>query len=613
MNLRISPSHAAVLSLAATLVMPVHAQLSVTLKETVVTASRVEQAITDVVADVSVINRTQIERLGATTVAQLLATLAGVQTISTGDASRIYIRGADSRMTALYVDGVRVDSQDGLRLGGGAPWELVPVSQIERIEVLRGPASAVYGSDAMGGVVQIFTRRGEAGLTPYVELGVGSLNTRKVSAGLSGAQQGWDYALGIGLHDSDGYNTRPDLVHMPEREASASRTASLRLGYQLAPAHRLELTALESQLDSHYVPWGGGTDYQASGRLTTSALKWQARWSDAYSTSLTVSRSLTAKQDDVPYDYQTGLQGMLLENRWRLGHGTLSAVLEQKRDDFDSQPSGYFDPAFRGERTQNALALGYGASYGAHTVQLNARSDHDTLFGARQTGALAYAYAFASHWRASASTGTAFRAPTLEQVFGPYGSAQLAPETNRSAEAALSYADATRSAKAVFYRNAVTNLISSSQTLATCAAGYFCYYNVGQATIQGLTLSGTQSLAHYELRASLDWLDPRDDVTGRVLSLRARRAMTLGVDRRLAGWLLGAEVQAVGARFDDAANTTELAGYALLNLNASAQLSRDWRLLMRLDNASDVKYSQIGGYATPGRTLYAGVQWQPVR
>src|ERR1035437_2845009 len=424
MKIFLSKKQMAVLSLAAVLASPSHAQSSLSLKEVVVTANRVEQPITEVVADVSIIEREQIERLGATSVPQLLARLPGVQAIGLADASRIFFRGADSRMTALYVDGVRVDSQDGASLlGGGVPWELVPVSQIERIEVLRGPASAVYGSDAMGGVIQIFTRRGEAGLAPYVNLGMGSLNTKRGSAGLAGAQNGWDYALGLGFEDRGGYNTRPDLSHTPERVASASKSVSLRLGYQITAAQRLELTGLDSQLESHYVPWGGGADYNAQGSLTTSALKWKAQWTPAYSTNLTLSRSQIAKKDDVPFDYRTMLRGILFENNLRLGGGTLSAVLEQKKDQFEAQPSGCCDPAFGGERTQNAVALAYGASYARHSVQLNLRNDLDSVFGAHQTGAAAYAYALTPEWRATLSTGTAFRAPTLEQIYGPYGSA----------------------------------------------------------------------------------------------------------------------------------------------------------------------------------------------
>jgi vitamin B12 transporter len=607
-----APVRLAASTLALLAAVPVLAQSpsTATLHQVVVTASRLPQPISEVVADVSVIGPDEIARAGAATATELLGRLPGLQTISFGDSSRVYIRGADARMTALYVDGVRVDSQDGLMLGGGVPWALVPLGQIDRIEVLRGPASAIYGSDAMGGVIQIFTRRGESVMTPYVNLGLGSAGLQKVDAGLSGAHNGWDYALGLSLQNSDGFDTRPDLVHTPDHEASARKAASLRWGVQLAPAQRLELTALNSQLESQYVPWGGGNNTHATGDLTTAAVKWSAQWTPAYSTQLTLSRSQIAKQDDAPNDYQTTLNGVLLENHFRMAGGVISAVLEQKKDDFNAKPTTW-DPAFQGERSQTALALGYAGTWGSHSVQLNAREDRDSLFGTHQTGAVAYAYALTPLLRASLSTGTAFRAPTLEQIFGPYGSVQLSPETNRSHEISLTYAQAERSLKAVVYRNAVSNMISSNATLATCSAGFFCYYNVGQARMQGATLSGAYDFRHYALRAALDWLDPIDEVTGRVLSLRARKTLTLGVDRSASGWQWGTELQAVGERFDNAANSIVLPGYALLNVSAGTQLKPDWRLSLRLDNAADVQYQQVGQYASAGRTWYVGLQWQP--
>ncbi len=576
------------------------------------TATRVEQPLTDVVADVSIIDRDQIDRMGATSVTQLLATLPGLQAINFGDSSRIFIRGAESRMTALYIDGVRVQSQDGaMVLGGGVPWDLVPVSQIERIEVLRGPASAVYGSDAMGGVVQIFTRRGESGPTPYVNLGAGSFNLKKADAGISGAQGSWNYALGLGYETSDGFNSRPDQVHTPERQPTAQNNVSLRFGYQIDPGHRVDFALLDSQVDSQYVPWSGGANYKATANLNTSSLKWSSQWTDFYSTIVSLTHSKIAKKDDYPFDYQTTLDGVLLENKLRIAGGTANIALEQKKDAFSSEANGSGDPKFQGQRTQNGLAIGYGASVGLHSVQLNVRNDNDSLFGSQQTGSAAYAYAFAPKWRATISSGTAFRAPTLEQIYGPYGSRQLAPESNRSNELGIRYDNAASSFKAVAYQNSISNLISSSQTLTTCSAGSFCYFNVGQASIQGITVSGKHTINNYALRVSVDTLDPRNDITGKVLNLRAKQALTVGVDRRLGEWRYGAEIQAVGTRFDDAANNTVLPGYALLNLNASRQLNKDWRVIMRMNNAGAIAYQQVAQYATPGRTIYAGLQWQP--
>ena len=613
MKTGISQKQAALLTLVAAALLPNQTLAqSASLPETVVTATRVVQPLTDVVADVSIIDRAEIERMGENSVTQILARLPGLQSIGFGDAGRVFIRGADSRMTALYVDGIRVDSQDGAQLlGGGAPWDLVPVSQIERIEVLRGPASAVYGSDAMGGVIQIFTRRGQAGLTPYVNLGFGSFNTQKIGAGVSGSKGSWDYSLGLSNETSDGFNTRPDLIHTPNREPSAQRAANVRLGYQISVGQRLEAVALSNQSDTRYVPYSGGADNKAQASLSTMGLKWLSKWSNDYSTTLSLTQGRVARKDDVPFDYYTTMQGVLFENNLRIAGGNLSAVLEQKRDAFDSQPSGFGDPAFRGDRTQNAVGLGYGARIGAHSLQVNVRNDDDSIFGARQTGALAYGYAFAPGWRATASTGTAFRAPTLEQIFGLYGSAQLKAETNQSNEIGASYTTASSLIKAVVYRNVISNMISSSATLTTCSAGSFCYYNVGQASIQGATISGKYRTQLYDVRASFDMLDPRDDITGKTLSLRARRVLNVGVDRRMAGWLVGADVQAVGERFDDAANTTQLSGYTLLNLGASTQVAREWRLVMRVNNALEQVYQQVGNYATPGRTFFVGLNWQP--
>ena len=155
------------------------------LAETVVTATRSEQPLSDLVADVSIVDRETIESSGATGVADVLARLPGVEITRNGgigNSSSVYLRGAESRFTAVYIDGVRVDSQST----GGALWEQIPLSQIERIEVLRGPAAAVYGSDAIGGVIQLFTRKGEGPAAPYVGVGLGNQGMRKIEAGVSG-------------------------------------------------------------------------------------------------------------------------------------------------------------------------------------------------------------------------------------------------------------------------------------------------------------------------------------------------------------------------------------------------------------------------------------------
>ena len=178
------------------------------LRETVVTATRVEQPLSDLVADVSIIDSETIQRSGAVGVADILARVPGIQITRNGGPgsnASVYVRGGETRFTAVYIDGVRVDSQST----GGATWEQIPLSQIDRIEVLRGPAAAVYGSDAVSGVIQLFTKKGEGKPAPYVGVGFGNRGTYTAEAGVSGAAGAFDYSLGMTHERSDGFNARP--------------------------------------------------------------------------------------------------------------------------------------------------------------------------------------------------------------------------------------------------------------------------------------------------------------------------------------------------------------------------------------------------------------------
>ena len=584
------------------------------LSETVVTATRTEQALSDLVADVSIVDRETIESSGATGVADLLARLPGVEITrngGVGNASSVYVRGAEQRFTAVYIDGVRIDSQST----GGAVWEQIPLSQIERIEVLRGPAAAVYGSDAIGGVIQLFTRKGEGPAAPYVGIGLGNQGTRKVEAGVSGAtgpEGALDYALGLAHARSSGFDSKSSGAHNPDDDGYRSTSATARLGYRVNAQHRIGANLLVSRLNSGYdgftyKPTAPDDDRNLN-RLHTAGAHWAAQWSDSYSTRVSVNESLSRYETTPsPYLTQTQLRGYLWQNDWRLGAHRLSAALERREDQLEN--ASLVGGTTR-SRSQDALALGYGFSAGAHSVQANLRHDSDSEFGGKGTGSLAYGYAFAPGWRATASAGTAFRAPTLYQRFSQYGDASLQPETSRNAEVGLRYGQGTSAFSAVVYRNRVANLINFAAG-GTCGEPFGCYLNTGNAEYSGVTLAGSYKLAGVQLRGSVDFQNPHDRDTGKQLARRAKRHAMLGADTVLSGWTLGAEMQASGRRFDNAANTKVLGGYTLFNLYASTRLARDYTLLARIDNAADKNYETAGTYATGGRQLYIGLKWEP--
>ncbi|EJL78754.1 outer membrane cobalamin receptor protein [Variovorax sp. CF313] len=603
-----------------------HAQEAPTLGETVVTANRTPQALSDLVGDVSIVDRQTIERSGATGVADVLSRLPGIEISRSGglgNATSLYIRGAETRFTAVYLDGVRIDSQST----GGAGWEGIPLSQIDRIEVLRGPAAAVYGSDAIGGVIQLFTRRGEEGVAPYAGIGFGSNGLRKIEGGVSGKSGLFDYSFGVAHEESKGYNVQPankrnvvkDGYASPDRDGYTSTSGNVKLGFQITPDQRIDATLLTSEIKAGYDaavsyrtrPPILFRDDESTNTLRTAGLTWSAKWNDVYSTRVQVTDSQSVyKTQPSFYRTETNLRGYLFQNEFRFGPHLVTATLERREDALENAPTTTSKLLSR-DRSQDAISLGYGFVQGPHSLQLHVRHDKDSEFGGKTTGSAAYGYAITPSLRFTASAGTAFRVPTLYQRFSEFGLATLKPESSRNAELGLQFTEGATQAGIVVYSSRVRNLIGFDGTAKGCASSFGCYSSTARARYQGVTLSGSQRLGDVTLRSSFDFQDPRDLATHNLLARRAQRHATLGADWRIAGWTLGAEVQTSSRRYDDAANSVKLGGYTVLNLSASTQITRDLNLVARVDNVGNKDYQYARLYANAGRTAYVGLKWTP--
>ena len=598
--------------------LSVHAQDAVetaSLQEVVVTASRFARPIKEVLADVTVIDRQQIEESGATTVLQLLETQPGLQVnFSDSKTGNIYIRGAESRMTGLLIDGVRMGGQDGVfRIGGGVPWEAIPLGDVERIEIVRGPSSVSYGSDAMAGAIQIITRKGEAGVHPFVTMGAGSYNTQTLTAGVRGALGDWDYAVHAGATRSDGFNTRPDVSHSPDTESSKNSESGLAVGYQLDKANRLQLQASQSRTQMRFVDVYGLTyPTDATANTSTSALgfSWESQWTDAFSTSTKVTRSHSDYlDDDANSNYTTVLNGLSLDGKWKGLGGTVTGYVERKTDYLNAIADSWGNTYIDATRSNNSQGLGYGTQWGAHEWQLNVRNDNDSVFGASNIGAASYAYQIAPAWRAATSAGNSFRAPTLEQLYGYYGNTSLSPERGHSLDASLTFSKSGQELKLVVYRNVFDDLISTSGNY---------YYNIARASVEGATLSGSKRFTGFRLNGSVDQINPRNEAgtnAGKYLSMRARQTINLGVETTLGEWTVGADVRDVGQTYDDAANTASKINpaFTVLNLRAQTEIAKDWTWSLRINNATDQSYKQsyTGGTYSPGCNFFTTLQWAP--
>jgi vitamin B12 transporter len=570
------------------------------LSEIVVTAIRMPQPLADLVADVTIIDRATIQRSGATGLADVLAFVPGIQISragNVGSSTDVLLRGTESRHTAVFIDGVRIDSQST----GGASWQTIPLAHIDRIEVLRGPAAAVYGSDAIGGVIQLFTLKGKGALTPSIGLGFGTYNTKKVDAALSGSSEDFDYSLGFAKESSFGFDSRTGGTYNTDKDGYSSESANVRLGLQISKTQRVEFSALTSDIDSQYDSSLTADDHSLN-KVNTVGLSWQSQWSDIYSTQLSVTGSYDSYETTPTYYLaETNLRSYLFQNKFQLGKYLLTATLERREDQLRND-------AINANRSQDALALGYGWMNHSHTFQFNLRSDKDSAFGGYTTGSAAYGFSLSPQWRATASAGTAFRAPTLYQLFSVYGVTTLQPETSRNLELGLRYEQGAAHFAVVVYRNRVSNLISfGAAGLCTSADG--CYTNTEQAKYTGLTVSGGQQMGAVNMRASLDLQDPRNLSTGKLLVRRARQYGTMSADTHVAAWTVGAEAQFSGSRDD--VDGTRLGGYSLINLYASTPLSKDWTVLARVNNLADKNYQLANTYTTLGRSFYTAVRWAP--
>lgn len=581
----------------------------------VVTASRSPQRAPDVIAQTTVVDAAEIARSGAGSVADVLQRQPGIEIArngSAGAATSVFLRGANSNQVVVLLDGVRIGSSTS----GTASWNAIPLEAIARIEIVYGPLSTLYGADAVGGVIQIFTRKGEGtGTSASAALGAGSDATRQGSAHLAGTAGALRYAFGAGHEESDGFSaTKPGAFGFnPDDDGYRRSSAHGRLALALAPGHELGAQVLHSRLRAQYDSGAGSFDTRNRQDLNTAALFMSNQFQPNWRSTVQLARSedqlgsfanasasgasqIDTRQDELSW-----------QNTVTLGTDTLQLLYGHRKEAVASSSSA----ALGRERITNAYAAAYALRRGPHLLDLSARQDRSS-YGAKNTGAAGYGYNFGGGLRASASLGTSFRAPTFNELYFPgFGVPTNRPERGRNAELGLRYDGARTQLSAAWFRNRLTDMIVSATPCPDSRIGRSgsCAYNVASATLEGLTLSGTTRLGALRLRGSADWQDPRDNRSGKRLARRAREHASVGADYRAGRLDTGAELQVSGARFDDAANLRRLGGYGLLNLYASWQLNAGLSLLARVNNAADKDYELARNYGTGGRSWFAGLRY----
>ncbi len=583
----------------------VYAEIPV-LDEIVVTGTRMPQSLNKTIADTTVLNEQDIRKSGAADVSRLLRSLAGVEVAQSGGlgtTSAIYMRGTNSNQVLVLLDGVRINSATT----GSTALEHIMLDSIERIEVVRGNISSMYGSEAIGGVIQLFTRQGRGVPAFSASAGVGSYATQRASAGFSGNVNDTSFSTHAGTVKTDGVSAmNPLLVPKanPNKNGYDNNTFDAQIKQTLNVDHALIASVFSTRgnisLDSSA---GLPTDiYGIVENIDKLSLASDDQINDLWHSQVRLAQGT----DDYYYyingvqnaRYQTRSNQVAWQNTLKIAEGhSLSLSAENLNQAVTS--TKVFVQTFR---NVNSLLGGYVGEYGAQQVQLNLRQDRYSDFGTANTGLLGYGVSFADSWRATASVSNAFRAPTFNELFYPgFGNPGLSPERSQNREAGLHYTANGQHVNMVYFDNKISNLIVYG------AAPFYLPSNINQAKIHGQALSYAGEFGATHVSASATFQNPRDGTTGAVLVRRAKQFASVAASHDFGDWNMGAEVRYSGARMD---GVNVLHGYELLNLTSRYQIDKNLNLSARVDNLFNRNYSEVYGYNTLGRNLFVGLTYQ---
>lgn len=593
---------ALLLSLSAT--APAFAQGAVpTLADNVITASRTPTRVDSLVSDVTVIERADIEKMAGQTLTEVLVRAAGVQMATNGGRGKsgnIFIRGTESRHTILLIDGVRY----GSATAGTPVWSSLPLDAIERIEVLKGPGSSLYGSDGVGGVVQIFTRKGREGFHPSAFVTLGSESFSQAGAGLAGGHAGVTYSLDVSSLNDRGFSATNPTVPFgnfnADRDPLRQRSLNGSIGVALVRDWKLDLGLLYSEGTSHYDD-GPGRDTRDDFRSQVARAGVNGKVREGWKAQLQVAQSLDDSRSIVasflPSRFRTTQDQFLWQNDIDTPLGVVLAGLERLEQKVD----GTTAYAVR-ERSINSAFVGLNGEAGPHSWQLNLRNDRNSQFGNSSTGFAGYGHRLTPALRVHVSHGTSFVAPSFNQLYFPgFGTPTLQPEEGRNTDVGLSWSQAGHTLKLVAFDNKIRGFIPSGPLPA----------NVPRARIEGWTLGYEGGIGKLLLRASWEAMDPRNELTGRQLARRSKVQGMLGADYAVGAWKFGGTLLHVGKRFDDSANAFSLKAYTTLDLHADHELAKGWTVQAQLRNVTDEAYETVRGYNQPGRGVFVTLRWAP--
>lgn len=587
----------------------------------VITASRTEQAAADVTTPITVITKEDIEQQQPKSVAEAIALTPGLQMTSNGgygQESTLYLRGIDQNRMLVLVDGVQI----GSATKGDAKLQHIPIDQIERIEIVRGARSSLYGSGAVAGVIQIFTKKTSRNESyAEIEAGIGNHNTRQASASTGWSNGKSKISASISQFSTDGFDVRPDKSANGADDDGYSNQA-FKFDAEHSQGKYTFLAGTQYiQGEADYDGFSGTNDRVTEFKYTSlyaginanvnQDLNIESKVSSYEDNNQTVIAGVDQNQ------FVTNTKKFEIKSDLALGEDLLLiSGLDHKTDSISGSGVKDYDVT---SNDNTAVFLLLEQQTNRYSMAGSLRTDHNEAFGNFNTYGVEASLNLSQQLSVLTSYATAFKAPTFNNLYWPndgsyVGNTEVKPEHSETASLGLKYIPQQwASFEATGYRTTVEDMI----TWQTNSSGLQSPTNTDAVQITGIELSGQIHLGNTELLINTEYLLPeitenssKPEREGNILSYRAQRKTNLRISQKMNKLTVGLDAQYTGERYTDDANTNKLPGYTLLNLDSQYQISKKLVLAGSVKNLTDKEYVSKKGYATAGRTVFGSVRYR---
>ncbi len=596
------------LSVCLSQIFITHAIADTTLKtsDVFVTATRTPINKKNVIADTTTITEEEIERAGSSSLTDLLQRQPGIEIYNSGGqgkVSSLHIRGSESDHVVVLVDGLRVNQITS----GLTAFENIPLSQIEKIEIVRGSSTSIYGAGAVGGVIQIFTKKGVSGFKPYAAVGYGRYNTQTSQAGLRAGNDSTNYAINISSISTDGFSALKtnNPIHN-DKDGYSNLSLSGSLNHKFSESNSINLNFLKSEGKNKYDSRWDESFTNHKNKMDTQAIgiNFNNKITADWQSDLKIGQSIYKYNDFdgstwTPNDsYQNQISWL---NNINLPLGSLLLIYDFNQEKINKS-LGYD----KSKRNNSGYMVGYLLTKDNHNIQANYRFDDNSAYGKFNTGNIGYSYKFNNEWALAGSIGTAFRAPNFMDLYYPgYSNPNLKPEESKNIEASLRYQKDSDKFAATVFQNKIDNFIQLDSGGIP--------QNTEKAKFEGITFNGSTFIDHFQLYGNATFQSSINDVTEQRLFRRAREYGNVGLNYYIGQWNIGSELNAQGSKIES--NGLIIPGYAVMNLVADYKINNEIKLNLRLNNMLDKNYALAydGNYAyqTPGASFFVNLRYEP--